>query len=445
MLRRQFGQIAVTAPAAGLLAAHRSHMSELSKVAAGSATLTTAFTNPVTTIAATWLVASPSGDTSGATDTKFLNSTLSSLSSQYLGASSLWLAPGIWYVSGPITPLAGQRISGLLGSTQSGDGAASDEGTVIRAVGSSSWPTTTTNGTSTNGLQSVFAYPSALDQGELTDLWIDCSQFTGGGLSGVAALGAVDAISLQRVGVYEAPTDGFMLAESSGNVPDGWYLDTCLAQTCGGDGFTGYFTDGTLINCHAQNCGGDGFVMQGGNAKLLGCRGDLCTNGFTIDVAGSSTSGFNDATMLTGCGTQRNSQDGLNVINSSSTGDAYRNPVVVEGCTFGGDGYNGGDLSGVYYAGIRVRGANTVFIGSTSVTVHQLADGNAPLYGLTIGEMGSTDAYPLLVTVATGLLNGATAPVHNGSNSATTVQFGNGVYGATAFQPTTFTQLQTSW
>jgi hypothetical protein len=439
MLRRQFGQIAVTLPAAGLLAAHRSHLSELSKDAAGSVSLTAAFTNPVTTIAATWLVASPSGDTSGTTDTAFLNSKLSDLGT----GASLWLAPGIWYVSGPIEPLAGQRISGLLGSTQSGDGAASDEGTVVKAVGSS-WPTTPP----TDGVQAVFAYPTAQDQGELSDLWIDCSEFTGSSLNGVAAFGAVNSVSLQRVGVYEAPADGFLLQpDTSGNFPDGWYLDTCLAQTCGGNGFSGNFTDGTLINCHAQNCGGDGFVMQGANAKLHGCRGDLCTNGFTIDVAGSSTSGFNDATVLSGCGTQRNNQDGLNVINSSSTADAYRNPVVVDGCTFGGDGYNDGEpsASGIYYAGIRVRGANTVFIGSTSVTVHQRTAGDSPQYGLTVGEMGSTGVYPLLVTVATGLLNGATAAVHNASDGATTVQFGNGAYGATGFQPTTFTQLQTSW
>jgi hypothetical protein len=426
MLRRQFGQIAVTLPAAGLLAAHRSHVSDLSKDAGSLASLTAAFTNPTTTIATNWLVASPSGDTSGATDTTYLQNTLNSLGT----SGSLWLAPGIWYVDAPIQPLAGQRISGLLGSTQSGDGAANDEGTVVKAVGSS-WPTTPP----TTGVQAVFAYPSALDQGELSDLWIDCSEFTGTSLSGVAAFGAVDSISLQRVGVYMAPTDGFLLQPDNDNVADGWYLDTCLAQSCGGNGFYGNFTDGTLINCHAQNCGGDGFVMQGGNAKLLGCRGDLCTNGFTIDVAGSTVSGFNDATVLTGCGTQRNNQDGLNVINSSNT---YRNPVVVDGCTFGGDGYNNGQPSesGVYYAGIRVRGANTVFIGSTSVTVHSRSAGDSPQYGLTIGEMDSV--YPLLVTVATGLLNGATAPVHDGSSGATTVAFGNGVYGATGFQPTSF-------
>src|SRR5579859_47626 len=243
-----------------------------------------AFTNPVTTIAPGWQVAGPSGDQSGATDTSFLNTTLTSLGP----GTSLWLAPGQWFVNGPILPLAGQRISGLHGASQSGDGAASDQGTVIFPMGSS-WP-------SSNGLQAVFAYPSALSQGEITDLWIDCTKFNGSSLSGVAAIGSVNAISLHKVGVYSAPSDGFLLqADGSNNVPDGWLLDTCLSQTCGGAGFNGKFNDASFVNCHAQSCGGDGFAITSANAKLIGCRGDLCSNGFTLDIFGGG--GYNDATV----------------------------------------------------------------------------------------------------------------------------------------------------
>jgi hypothetical protein len=70
-------------------------------------------------------------------------------------------------------------------------------------------------------------------------------------------------------------------------------------------------------------------------------------------VAGGG--GYNDATVLTGCGTQRNQQSGLNVTNSSAVGNSDRDPVIVDGCTFGGDGRNGG-TGGGYLGGIRVRG-----------------------------------------------------------------------------------------
>lgn len=442
MLRRQFGQMAIALPAVGMLGAQHSSPAASSSVShAASGSALASFSNTLNTLAQGWQAASPSGDTTGATDTGFLNTTLGSLGS----GGSLWLAPGKWYVNGPITPLAGQRISGLHGATQSVGGDSGDLGTTIVAVNppnGASWPATT--GPFGDSVRAVFAYASStLRQGEISDLWIDCSNYTASnGLCGVAAVGDVRAIGLHNVGVYKAPSHGFLLAQDSdSNVPDGWYLNTCLADSCGtsgsGDGFSGRFNDATLLNCHAQNCQGDGFMITSANAKLNGCRGDLCTNGFTIDVFGGGT--YNDATVLTGCGTQRNDQSGLNVINSSSGGNSYRAPVVVDGCTFGGDGYDGGNgQTSDYNAGIRVRGVNTVLIGSASVTVHTVGGILCPRYGLSMGVMANGTASPLLVTIATGLLNGAQAPVHD-NTSGTIVKFGAGVYGAVGYQPTTYT------
>jgi hypothetical protein len=402
-------------PAAGLLATQ-----EASPAVAASA---------LTTLAANWQALTPSSDITGKADTAAIASALAGLPD----GGSLWLAPGLWYVNGPIVPKPGQRISGLHGANQSGDGAAQGYGTVIKAVGSS-WP-------ATNGVSGVFSYTSALGQGEITDLWIDCSKFTGTSLCGVAAAGAVNAISLRNVGVYRAPSHGFLLAPDQAappNLPDGWYLDTCLAQTCGGDGFSGHYVDATLMNCHAQTCSGDGFMMTGSNTKLIGCRGDLCTNGFTIDVAGGG--GYNDATVLTGCGTQRNQQSGLNVTNSSAVGNSDRDPVIVDGCTFGGDGRNGG-TGGGYLGGIRVRGRNIVMIGSASVTVDSFSgEALCPAYGLSVGPIGTGNAEPILVTMGAGLLNGATSPYHN-NTTTTSFQLSSGVFGATGYRPTSVTGL----
>ena len=362
-----------------------------------------------------WEILAPSGDTSGAEDTAAINGALAGLPA----GGSLSLAAGIFYTRGPVVPGPGQHIAGLHGASPSGDGASQDYGTVIRPVGS--WSTT-------YPVAGVISYPAAQCQGDLTDLWID-GRSAPPDVDGVAAYGGANAVTVRNVGVSAATGHGFSQYPDGSVTVDGWHLSACLAQDCRGDGFCGAYTDATLVDCHAQGCDGDGFSIHGSNVKLIGCRGDLCANGFTLDVPGGG--GYNDATVLSGCGTQRNANNGLNVINSSAGGAAARSPVLVDACSFGGDGT--AKAAGTAFAGICVQGRNIVMIGSVSVTVNTVdVSGGCPDYGLRTAAAGP--AVPILVTVGTGLLNGAVAPHKNGAPAAA-FYLSPGVYGATGYRP----------
>jgi hypothetical protein len=142
----------------------------------------------------------------------------------------------------------------------------------------------------------------------------------------------------------------------------------------------------------------------------VGCRADLCRgSGWLIDHKGS----YGDATKLVGCSTERNSQHGVLITNSSAAGTAWRSPVIISGCCFEGDGTNvpagGGPATGGEYAGIRVQGRNRVFIDGTTVVVSttDVAAG-APKYALGIGETGSAPGRAETVEWASGRMNYST-------------------------------------
>jgi hypothetical protein len=400
MLKREFGKLA-----AGLRAAGAPHVPQQAQRTAAAPVI----------LAPGWEMLAPSGDTSGAEDTAAITAALAGLPP----GGMLSLAAGVFHTSGPIVPGPGQHLAGRHGAAPGGDGAAQDYGTVIKPV--ASW-------SSTHAVAGVISYPAPQCQGDLTDLWIDC-RAAPAGVDGVAACGGANAVSVRNVGVYAATGHGFAQYPNRSVTVDGWHLSFCLAQGCGADGFYGAYTDATLVDCHAQSCHGDGFSIHGGNAKLIGCRGDLCTNGFTLDVPAGG--GYNDATVLTGCGTQRNANNGLNVVNTSADGAADRAPVLVDGCSFGGDGT--ARAAGTAGAGIGVRGRNIVIIGSATVTVGTVdVSGGCPDYGLLTEAAGA--AVPILVAMGTGLLNGAVAPHRDGAPAAR-FSLGPGVYGATGYRP----------
>lgn len=146
-------------------------------------------------------------------------------------------------------------------------------------------------------------------------------------MDGFAIWGNVQAAQFERVGVYKVTGNGWGAYKgttagttaSQTVAPNGMHFYSCLAGSCGGDGFHGEFDDCELVDCHAQSCTGDGFHITRANSRFVGCRGDLCANGWTFDVR-LSTAGYQDASTLIGCGTQRNNYNGLNVVNSSATG-----------------------------------------------------------------------------------------------------------------------------
>jgi hypothetical protein len=172
--------------------------------------------------------------------------------------------------------------------------------------------------------------------------------------------------------------------------------------------------DANIHNVHIQYAGivagaadGHGFFSDAGSAgnmTYVGCRADLCRgSGWLIDHKGS----YGDATKLVGCSTERNSQDGVLITNSSAAGTVWRSPVIISGCCFEGDGMNQGQ--GGEFAGIRVQGQNRVFIDGTAVMVNTLdATAGAPKYALALGQQGSAPGHPETVEWASGRMNYST-------------------------------------
>lgn len=351
-----------------------------------------------------------------------------------LGAakSGYWPA-GKYLISAPLViQNSGTIIDGAGGATASGDDAGRDQGTVIVLAAGFANPAHSALATGALLLLDNPPGTGGLTAGiRIRDLWID-GRNSAAKVDGVAVRGKVQATQFERVGVHNVGGHGFAVYKGATFTPNGMHFYSCLAQQCGRDGYHGAFDDCEMVDCHAQGCKGDGFRITRANNRFIGCRGDLCVNGWTFDVALSSA-GYQDASTLVGCGTQRNNENGLNVINSSASGTAGRLPVVCSGCVFSEDGKNGGSGGGGY-AGIHVEGVNLVLLSSTIVTVGTVdVAAGCPQYGLSTAAAGTGSGKPVII-YDTGFLNFQTAAVHDAA-PATTLYLGPGVFQGQGFQP----------
>jgi hypothetical protein len=276
----------------------------------------------------------------------------------------VYLPRGKYLISAPLViQTNGVTLRGCHGATASGNDASLDLGSVLvlssTFTNSNSWSSLVTGAIVIIQLnpgagQGTMANPSSnqVSGVRLFDFWIDGSG-SSDVVDGVACFGAIEAWQAERVGCYSIKGKAFPQytdhSWTTGGFPDGQHMYSCVAQTCHDHAFYGNYIDATLIDCHAQNSNetgsgyGDGFYLNGANNRLIACRSDLSANGFTIDVP-TGGGGFYDCITLIGCGTQGNTNYGLNVINSSDTGQ--RAPVIVVGCSFDQDG-----VSSVYASG----------------------------------------------------------------------------------------------
>jgi Pectate lyase superfamily protein len=242
-------------------------------------------------------------------------------------------------------------------------------------------------------------------------------------VDGVAAYGAIDAVVLQNIGMILTTGNGISGKKNPGSTandksPDGWHLDHVIIQGPTGNGIggvtgvgDGLFTDSTMIDCHVQGAGGDGFHILSGNCFLIACRADYCLNGFTVDAV--EAPGGYTCVNLVGCGTEDNIANGLNVINSSATGQGTRCPVMVTGGSFVGDGQNSG-AGGGGYAGVFVAGRNQVFLNNVAVMTSTVqVPAGAPEYALATASSGTGPGVPYVVQVNGGVLNGVIAPIND--------------------------------
>jgi hypothetical protein len=363
--------------------------SSVGTIGASDATNVTAVGAWLTAFAAGDWVAGliPSGDTTGTVDVANMQGLIN------LGCP-LRLGPGRFWVKKPIVAqVNGVDIHGVHGATPSGDDAGSLLGTVISVTSGFSNPSF--SGFATAVVLGICGDPGTgvvKTQGfRLRDLWIDGSSFTASAVDGVAYYGPVNASMCERVGVWNASGNAFAAYPDSGSgtAPDGPHYNYCLAQSNTGAGFFGKFTDASFTNCHAQGNTGDGWFVTGGNNQLLNCRADLCANGYTFDHPGGSD-GYDDYNAMANCTTQRNAENGLNLINTSSGGTAYLMPVKCTGCAFTGDG-----TAGSSFAGVSVQGVSQLECHGCSIRVYTVdVGGGCP----SIGIKTATPGVPTSVT-----------------------------------------------
>ena len=242
------------------------------------------------------------------------------------------------------------------------------------------------------------------------DLWVDGTSAPAS-VDGITSFGQANAVTISRVGVYKATGNGISQVKNGALFADGWRCDTMNALNCGASGFSGNWADAECRNCHAQSNGSFGWFVNGGNSRFTACRGDLNgSDGWRIDApSGNQAGGFLDAVTLTACGSQRNQSYGCNVINGSANGINTRAPVIMTGCSWDGDGVNGGAGGGTF-AGVRAAGAVSLTAEGCSVLVHteDVAAG-CPNFAIRTDALGSSSGKPQLLRWDGGLLNAASA------------------------------------
>ena len=344
---------------------------------------------PSTTIVA------PSGDTTGATDVAAVNTALTNVGA---GGSAL-LAPGDWFTNAPLVVPGGAELAGIKAGIN-GATSTSPTGSVIH-------PVATFSGSGVISLSGVTGV-------RIRELAILNDLGSPANVDGISCHGGVNGLEILHVSIALVSGYGLAYYQSGGADGDGLWMSRCMFQRTGKSAVHRPASDANIHNVHIQYAGnvagaadGHGFFTapgQSGNMVYVGCRADLCAGtGWLIDHKGT----YGDATKLVGCSTERNSQDGVLITNTSAAGTDWRSPVIISGCCFEGDGNNGG--SGGEYAGIRVRGRNRVFIDGTTVMVNTLdASAGAPKYALGINSIGTASGQPETVEWASGRMNYST-------------------------------------
>jgi len=249
----------------------------------------------------------------------------------------------------------------------------------------------------------------------IESLSIDGSALTASAVDGINATGQIQNIHFTDVDVQQVTGNGinleYNLAVTAGpQAPFCVHMLRVAVQSVGGHGIVANnTTDSTFLDCYTLGCSGFGWWIAGcANALFLACRGEWSgLQGFHV--------GLDNAQMqMIGCSTDRNTQDGMIITTSGATPGT----IVLTGFTFNRDGRNYGGAGGSY-AGLNVNSA-TCRVVATDLTVIPGYDDNgtgtlSPQYGVSC----TSAAY---VSIASGVINGATAAWNDGGGNTTLVR-----------------------
>ena len=264
---------------------------------------------------ASTIVLIPSTDKTGATDTAAINTALGNVG----GGGSVLLGPGDWYTDAPLDIPDGTELAGIKGGIN-GHTSTSPAGSVIHPVADFSGP----------GVLSL----SAVTGVRIRELAILNDMGSPANVDGISCHGNVNGLEILHVSVAMVSGYGLAYYQSAGVDGDGLWMSRCMFQRTGKSAVHRPVNDANIHNVHIQYAGnvagpadGHGFFSDAGSAgnmTYVGCRADLCRgSGWLIDHKGS----YGDATKLVGCSTERNSQDGVLITNSS----AGRHRLAVPG------------------------------------------------------------------------------------------------------------------
>ena len=234
-------------------------------------------------------------------------------------AEASLLGPGDWYTDAPLDIPDGTELAGIKGGIN-GATSMSPAGSVIHPVADFSGP----------GVLSL----SAVSGVRIRDLAIVNDIGSPADVDGISCHGNVNGLEVLHVSVAKVSGYGLAYYQSAGVDGDGLWMSRCMFQRTGKSAVYRPVNDANIHNVHIQYAGdvagpadGHGFFSDAGSAgnmTYVGCRADLCRgSGWLIDHKGT----FGDATKLVGCSTERNSQDGVLITNSS----AGRHRLAVSG------------------------------------------------------------------------------------------------------------------
>jgi Pectate lyase superfamily protein len=276
----------------------------------------------------------------------------------------VYLPTGTYKTNGPLVMPSGSALVGDHGNILS----QTNYGTTIKP--SASW---VQGGASSNA---VILIESGTEQ-QVRNLMIDGTALAVSA-DGIQVNGSATNVKLSDLEIRHPTGCGLNGITVSGNTVRAEHVTVTDA---GNVGFLMMWTDSTFIDCEAITSTAQGWYIgpNGINSQLIGCRAEWSgTNGFQISGSWGTGAGAGGL-LMTGCSTDRNAQDGVNI---TATGTS---PILITGMMCRRDG-SGSTSAG--RAGVHIDAATCPVI-IDGLTVYPGVDdagtgNNTPQYGVSI-------------------------------------------------------------
>jgi hypothetical protein len=348
----------------------------------------------------------PSGDSSGATDTAQINWALSQhpvvslLPGPFSSSSVSSVKP--WYINAPIVVPSNTRLTGgwFWQAVDSDDYSAG----VLNTGGVLIIPVKDFRGSAV--IELVNGTKQQQGAQVLEGFTIEANALPrGSGIHGIIVQGAVGAGFIQGVTVHRPDGDclHMVTSQSTGYIPDDWQVSFCKfsASRSGRGVYLSELADSWFVACEASENNGDNWDCNNGtNTRFFGCKGENSAAGNGWHFGGLGTG---EVIELTGCTSQLNYQNGFLFDNSGSIGGL--GTYTLTGCRSWRDGRTRLDK----YAAFSSAGCRSRIIGTGCVS-------SPDSTGAAYGAMEVSGSYGMCFTGS--YLAGTTGSTHDdGSNT----------------------------